>query len=145
MRLWSIKFEYLDSKGIVALWRESLLAKAVLEGKTKGYTKHPQLYRFMLAEDPISAINAYLHHIHSESVRRGYSFDISRVQNASAPRMPISQGQLDYELGLLKAKLKKRDQNAYEKLQRVIKAEPNAMFVPHKGGIEEWEKVKDII
>jgi len=61
MRLWSIKFEYLDSKGIVALWREALLAKKVLEGKTKGYRNHPQLIRFKEQPDPLSAINAYLY------------------------------------------------------------------------------------
>jgi len=43
MRLWSIKFEYLDAKDIVALWREALLANKLLEGKTKGYTKQCSL------------------------------------------------------------------------------------------------------
>jgi hypothetical protein len=36
MRLWSIHPSYLDSIGWVALWCESLAAKKVLEGKTKG-------------------------------------------------------------------------------------------------------------
>jgi|GEM_PF-3323161 len=31
MRIWSIHPCYLDSKGLVALWRETLLAKNVLE------------------------------------------------------------------------------------------------------------------
>ena len=46
MRLWSVHPKYLDSKGLVALWREALLAKQVLEGGTKGYRNHPQLDRF---------------------------------------------------------------------------------------------------
>nr|WP_243687290.1 pyrimidine dimer DNA glycosylase/endonuclease V [Methanobacterium formicicum] len=46
MRLWSLHPKYLDVKGLVALWREGLLARAVLKGKTKGYTNHPQLIRF---------------------------------------------------------------------------------------------------
>jgi hypothetical protein len=46
MRLWSIRLDWLDPIGLVALWRESLLAKAVLEGKTIGYKNHPQLLRF---------------------------------------------------------------------------------------------------
>ena len=40
MRIWSLHPKYLDAKGIVALWRETLLAKHVLEGKTKGYKNH---------------------------------------------------------------------------------------------------------
>lgn len=33
----------MDTKGLVALWRESLLAKNVLENKTKGYKNHLKL------------------------------------------------------------------------------------------------------
>ncbi len=36
MRLWSLHPRYLDAKGLVALWREALLAQAVLKGQTKG-------------------------------------------------------------------------------------------------------------
>jgi len=43
MRIWSLHPKYLDSKGMVALWREALLAKQVLLNKTKGYKNHPQL------------------------------------------------------------------------------------------------------
>lgn len=46
MRLWTLHPEYLDRQGLVALWREAPLAKAVLEGKTRGYRRHPQLERF---------------------------------------------------------------------------------------------------
>lgn len=37
MRLWVSHPKYLDCKGLVALWRESLLARKVLKGKTKGW------------------------------------------------------------------------------------------------------------
>jgi len=40
MRLWSIHPKYLDLIGLVALWREGLLAKKVLEGKTKRHKNH---------------------------------------------------------------------------------------------------------
>ncbi|MEM3714836.1 MAG: pyrimidine dimer DNA glycosylase/endonuclease V [Nitrososphaeria archaeon] len=40
MRLWSIHPKYLDQKGLVACWREGLLAKKVLLGKVKGYKNH---------------------------------------------------------------------------------------------------------
>lgn len=36
MRIWSIHPKYLDTKGLVALWRETLLAKHVLEEEQKG-------------------------------------------------------------------------------------------------------------
>ncbi|OAD21125.1 DNA-(apurinic or apyrimidinic site) lyase / pyrimidine dimer DNA glycosylase, partial [Candidatus Thiomargarita nelsonii] len=37
MRLWSLHPKYLDPKGLVALWRETLLAQKVLLGETRGY------------------------------------------------------------------------------------------------------------
>lgn len=46
MRLWSLHSRYLDSRGLVALWRESLRAQKVLMGDTIGYRHHPQLDRF---------------------------------------------------------------------------------------------------
>ena len=79
MRLWSLSPEYLDSKGLGALWREALLAKAVLEGKTKGYQKHPQLIRFQESKEPLVSINFYLAKVWEESEIRGYQFDRSKV------------------------------------------------------------------
>lgn len=35
MRLWTLHPKYLDTKGLVALWREALLAQKVLQGKQK--------------------------------------------------------------------------------------------------------------
>ena len=67
---------YLDRAGLVALWRETLLAKKVLEGRTKGYTKHPQLDRFR--RDP-RKINNYLMTIWYEATDRGYKFDPLKV------------------------------------------------------------------
>ena len=37
MRLWSLHPRCLDAKGLVALWREGLLAQEVLRGKTRDY------------------------------------------------------------------------------------------------------------
>ncbi|MFI5209112.1 MAG: pyrimidine dimer DNA glycosylase/endonuclease V, partial [Gemmatimonadales bacterium] len=73
MRLWSLHPRYLDAKGLVALWREGLLAKAVLQGKTRGYRHHPQLERWMRAVDPVASMNAYLVEVWREADRRGYS------------------------------------------------------------------------
>ena len=60
MRLWSLHPGYLDSQGLVALWREALLAQKVLAGKTRGYKNHPQLERFKAHPHPPQAIAAYL-------------------------------------------------------------------------------------
>jgi hypothetical protein len=79
MRLWSLHPKYLDAKGIVALWREALLAKNVLEGKTKGYKHHPQLDRFKSYKEPLRAINAFLTCVFLESQTRGYLFDKSKI------------------------------------------------------------------
>ena len=56
LRLWSIHPKYLDGIGLVALWRESLLAQKVLKGETKGYRHHPQLRRFIAHQDEETAM-----------------------------------------------------------------------------------------
>ena len=56
MRLWSIHLCYLDAKGLIALWREGLLAQKVLLGDTKGYKNHPQLTRFKNMNNSVGAI-----------------------------------------------------------------------------------------
>ena len=69
MRLWSVHPRYLDAQGLVALWRETLLARAVLRGETKGYRFHPQLERFRAHGQPRSAVSAYLRAVHAEAAR----------------------------------------------------------------------------
>ena len=102
MRLWSIHPKYLDSRGLVALWRETLLAKNVLAGKTKGYTKHPQLLRFKEAEDPMIAINSYLLDVYNESLERGYNFNPEKFDQFNKQLLiPVSSGQIEYEFRLL--------------------------------------------
>ena len=56
MRLWSLHPKYLDSKGLVAVWREGLLALEVLKGNTKGYRSHPQLTRFLQEGNPVETM-----------------------------------------------------------------------------------------
>ena len=75
MRLWTLHPKYLDRQGLLGLWREGLLAQAVLQGKTKGYRHHPQLARFQMHPDPVQAIAHYLREVHEEATRRGYNFD----------------------------------------------------------------------
>lgn len=142
MRLWSLHPSYLDSKGIVALWREALLAKHVLEGKTKGYTNHPQLIRFRNAKNPLSAINSFLLEVKIESEKRGYVFDKKKIGKIKIHQeLPVTAGQLEYELEHLKKKLFIRDKNRFEKICNLKAPKPNPLFKIIDGEIEEWEKV----
>jgi hypothetical protein len=110
MRLWTIHPKYLDAKGIVALWREALLAQKVLQGATKGYKHHPQLLRFAKTKNPSAALASYLKAVHEESVRRDYDFDASKIDTQHSRRkITETQGQLLYEWRHLKRKLKNRD------------------------------------
>jgi hypothetical protein len=79
VRIWSLHPSYLDSKGLVAVWPEGLLARAVLRGATRGYRHHPKLARFRSHATPLSAINSYLRAIASEADDRGYHFDRSKI------------------------------------------------------------------
>ena len=147
MRLWSICFEWLDPIGLVALWRESSLAKAVLYGFTKGYTKHPQLFRFKSYSKPLQAINTYLFYIQQEADYRGYSFSNSKIDNTlvdKSLRLKVSQGQLDYELLLLRSKLRTRSITMYDKIKVIERGKPNELFITYEGIIEPWEKRKNI-
>jgi hypothetical protein len=140
MRLWSINPKYLDTKGLVALWREALLAKHVLEGKTKGYRHHPQLVRFRQHENGIAAINAYLWHVFWEAEKRGYNFDFRKLLDfRSISPIPVSEGQILYEWQHLLSKLQKRDPSLFSKWRDVSVPEVFPIMVVVPGGIEPWE------
>jgi hypothetical protein len=142
MRLWSLHPKYLDSKGLVALWRESLLAKHVLEGKTKGYISHPQLNRFKKAKYPIDLINEYLSEVYYEALRRNFNFD-KRTINWTFKRseVPVTTGQLKYEIEHLLSKLEKRDYEKYKELKSKLVFESHPIFKLVNGEIEEWERL----
>jgi Pyrimidine dimer DNA glycosylase len=139
VRLWSIHPRYLDPPGLVALWREGLLAQAVLSGRTRGYTHHPQLERFRECRNPVVAIATYLAAVAREARRRGYDFDVSRVRSErTRARLRVSDGQLRHELAHLAAKLRRRNK-AWLVDDEVPEAHP--MFVVEEGGIATWERV----
>ncbi|HNQ69036.1 MAG TPA: pyrimidine dimer DNA glycosylase/endonuclease V [Bacteroidales bacterium] len=143
MRIWSIHPKYLDAKGIVALWRETLLAKNVLEGNTKGYKNHPQLKRFRAVDNPIGYINKYLLSVYDEAVDRGYNFDRRKIgENISNDKIEVTDSQLKYETQHLKNKLKIRDQKRYETLKNDEMLSVNPIFKLVKGEIESWEIIK---
>jgi len=143
MRIWSLHPKYLDTKGLIALWRETLLAKHVLEGKTKGYKNHPQLTRFKEGKNPSSLVNQYLSEVYHEAVRRGYNFNREKIDWIfSASSISVTKGQVKYEMQHLLGKLKTRDTKRYEQLKDLTTIETHPMFTEVKGEIEEWEKIK---
>lgn len=143
LRIWSLHPKYLDSKGLVAQWREALLAQKVLRGETKAYMHHPQLRRFQESSDPTVAIAAYLSEIHLESERRGYRFNKSKIlsEKTLTDKLPITDGQLKYEFSLLARRLSIRDRDYYRKLEQIVIIEPNPIFETIEGGIACWEIV----
>lgn len=141
MRLWSLHPGYLDARGLVALWREGLLARKVLQYQLDGYKNHPQLDRFNAHLQPAVAIDCYLWHVYEESVRRGYHFDENKIgRKQQCLKITITVGQLKYELNHLKMKLRLRDLSRYNKILAVKKPRANPLFKVVKGGIELWER-----
>ena len=89
-------------------------------------------------------IGTYLYYVAEEGRRRGYRFDVGRIVrfDTSVPRLPVTDGQLRYELDHLLAKLRTRDPARYEALTDVRAVEPHPLFYVVKGGVEPWERVK---
>lgn len=143
MRLWSIHPGYMDAKGLVALWRESLLAKHVLEGKTRGYKNHPQLTRFKRSSQPLDSINSYLAVIHQEAANRQYNFDTQKIDWSFLPAsLPVTKGQLLYESAHFLNKIKIRDSKKYEELKTLSSLDLHPLFYLVDGDREEWEIIK---
>jgi Pyrimidine dimer DNA glycosylase len=141
LRLWSIHPRYLDPQGLVALWREALLARAVLRGRTKGYRHHPQLERFRAHATPRSAINTYLAGVHAEATRRGYSFDRSKIgPGRGISRLPVTTGQLAHEWQHLMRKLGRRNPALRRRWSTIANPDCHPSFRRVRGTVESWEK-----
>ena len=141
MRLWTLHPRYLDPQGLVALWREGLLARAVLRGETRGYRHHPQLQRFQNHTAPLAAIDTYLLAVHAESLARGYSFDRGKLGRPRRPA-PIAgtTGQLDHEWQHLLAKLRQRSPALARQWGGLAAPEPHPLFRIAPGPVEPWER-----
>lgn len=141
MRLWSLHPKYLDPKGLIALWREALLAQAVLRDETKGYRNHPQLLRFRSQKSPRACIAEYLHAVYLESLARGYRFDESKiVHRGTSARISVTREQLDFEWRHLLAKLEARAPVWREECLQADTPSPHPLFRVVPGVIEEWER-----
>ncbi len=140
MRLWTLHPRYLDSRGLVAAWREALLAQKVLQGATRGYRHHPQLSRFRAHPRPVSAVAAFLAGLAAEARQRGYRFDESKI---SRPRfkgqIPETSGQLLYEWRHLRAKLKIRAPLLHREFRSIKKPRPHPLFRIVPGAARDWE------
>jgi hypothetical protein len=141
MRIWTLHPKYLDAPGLVAVWRETLLAQKVLKGGTRGYRNHPQLARFKLQAQPVAAIATYLRHIYDEASRRGYQFNLEKIApQSSALQIPATSGQLLYEWDHLRNKLRQRARAKYQELLVVSEPEAHPLFKLIEGEIESWER-----
>jgi hypothetical protein len=145
VRLWSLHPKYLDPQGLVALWREALLAQAVLRGDTRGYQRHPQLERFQAQHAPLAAIGSYLLAVWSEAGARGYSFDRTKIamEEAHAPVIIVTAGQLQYEWQHLLRKLAERNPEQFLKCSSVASPTCHPLFEIGPGEVEPWERQRD--
>ena len=142
MRLWTLHPKYLDPQGLVALWREGLLARAVLRGETRGYKHHPQLERFKSHASPRLAINAYLAAVHDESVSRGYAFDRSKVGPVRiVDPIAVTAGQINYEWEHLLHKLSMRNPTLFSQWSKVERPECHPLFRAKPGPVASWERL----
>lgn len=142
MRIWSLHPRYLDRQGLTACWREALLAQAVLEGATRGYTRHPQLERFRAEPDPREAIGDYLAAVADEASTRSYRFDRGKVHRRGDPsrRMDVASGQLEFEWRHLRERLALRSPDHAARLAGIAMPEPHPLFTVIDGPVASWER-----
>lgn len=141
MRIWSLHPKYLDARGLVALWREGLLAQDVLRGRTNGYAHHPQLLRFQEGSSPVGFIAEYLRGVYVEAVNRGYDFERAKISRSrAAGYLAVARGQLEFEWHHLMEKLKARDPRWFVRMATVKTPQPHPLFRVVRGDIARWEK-----
>jgi hypothetical protein len=141
LRLWTLHPRYLDAQGLVALWREGILARAVLRAETKGYRHHPQLMRFRRHRAPRAAINTYLRAVAAEADARGYSFNRAKLgPGRRRLRLSATQGQLAYEWQHLLRKLRRRSPRLYARWRKLRAPEAHPLFRVVAGKVADWER-----
>jgi hypothetical protein len=141
MRLWTLHPRYLDPQGLVAAWREALLAQQVLAGRTRGYRHHPQLTRFYAQSDPSAAIAAFLKGIAEEATVRDYKFNTDKISRRKFKgQISETDGQLLYEWKHLRKKLRARAPGKYREIRSIKVPEPHPLFQIVPGEIQDWEK-----
>ncbi|GAT73001.1 pyrimidine dimer DNA glycosylase/DNA-(apurinic or apyrimidinic site) lyase [Microbacterium sp. HM58-2] len=146
MRIWSLHPQYLDRQGLLACWRETLLAQAVLAGRTRGYDRHPQLERFRASADPLAAVASYLHAVAHEADARGYRFDRTRVDlsGAGADAIDVTTGQMALEWAHLSGKLAVRDPERLSRWGELTAPEAHPLFRIVDGPVAGWERARPL-
>jgi len=145
MRIWTVHPRYLDAKGLLAAWREGLLAQKVLRGETRGYTRHPQLLRFQSHRFPLQSIANYLSGLANEGDARGYKFDRTKILARPAEtKMIETRGQLLFEWLHLKRKLRTRAPKVYLACCKIERPRGHPLFRIVPGPIQDWEKRSSI-
>ena len=143
MRLWTLHPRYLDSRGLVAAWREALLAQKILAGETRGYRHHPQLARFQSHPQRLEVIATYLAALAKEAERREYGFDRTKILPTEfSGQLEETRGQLLFEWGYLKTKLRRRAPALYRRFRTVACPDPHPLFRIVPGKVRDWEKVQ---
>jgi len=146
LRIWSLHPKYLDPKGLVALWRETLLAQSVLKriaigAATGGYSRHPQLARFLAQPSPIASIAEYLRAVHAEAHTRGYRFDAGKISpETTSTLIGVPSGQLEFERKHLLAKLERRAPEWRGPLAGRGNLAPHPLFRPEPVDVADWER-----
>jgi hypothetical protein len=144
MRLWSVHPRYLDRQGLTACWREALLAQAVIDRTSGGYSNHPQLQRFRATDDPLAAVGAFLRGVAEEADARGYRFAKNLIlRDEEVPQLPLHSGQLHYEWSFLLSKLALRSPDQHRAFASIRAPDPHPLFTVVDGGIEAWERPKE--
>jgi len=78
-----------------------------------------------------------------EGRTRGYCFNRAKIGEAGAKeiaKIPVTTGQLRYELNWLCVKTRRRDPARYQQLFSLHEIECHPSFAVVEGAIEEWEK-----
>ena len=141
MRLWSLHPRYLDAAGLVAVWREGLLARAVLRGATRGYTRHPQLARFRACRRPVTALDTYLAAVCDEAERRGYRFDRGKLgRGRTRRRLAVTRAQVGFEWTHLRGKLRRRAAAHWRLVCAGRRPACHPLFRVVPGPVAVWER-----
>lgn len=114
----------------------------MLNGTTRGYTRHPQLSRFRTSVDPLAYIGRYLQDVAAEADDRRYRFDRARIVRVDqdVKPLPVPDGQLAWEWSHLMAKLSARSPEVRERWTDVVMPEPHPLFEIVQGPIADWER-----
>ena len=95
---------------------------------------------------PKVALKVYLYQVALFAYSRGYNFDfyklkpLKEIHNASVS-IPVTKGQVEFEVEHLHRKMKSRSQANFSKRISAQRIQLNPIFYLISGGIEKWEKI----